>query len=202
MNRHTRIRGLTYIELLCAMAIGSMVLMIVMSIAITGTRTFAREQGQAFTQFRVRTALDAIAMDIRLADAVVANPTLPANDGAFTLEVPCQSPNAGIVYNGTTMYKDTITYWHSSDGVLHRTTSVGNSASKRKGATNPYTVTVAQGVTAFAYKMWTKDGSQATAVSDAAIVDISCKVASTLDSQPFTLALTSVRMRNKRLPSS
>lgn len=186
-------RGFTLLELLTAMGISAAVLTIVLRIVILGTQSFTREQGQTYSQFRVRTAIDSVAVDIRTATAVLASTGLPTNDRAITLEVPCQS-NSGIVYSGTTMLKDTVAYWHTTDGVLHRRITKGDSTSKRTAGDS----VVAQNVSALTITLKDRNGAVVTDVTQAAAVDVSATVTSLNGMQSGTVALTGVRMRNKR----
>ena len=201
MKRRSLRRGLTLVEVLFVMGIMGAVMAVVMGIMANSSRSFAREQGQTYTQFRVRTAVDEMAKEVRAAASVVPSTGLPSNTGAITIRVPCRS-NTGIVYSASppsaqNMVLDTVSYY-VSNGVLSRKITVGHASSVRPAGT----VVVAQDVSALTFQMKTSTGAGTTDVAQAAEVDLSATVGGGAGMEPRTVALTGVRLRNYRPPTS
>lgn len=186
-------------ELLTAMGLTAMVLGMLYGVVVSSTRSFSREQGQTYSQFRVRTSLDAMAQDVRAASNVITASGLPTGVGAsqaLALSIPARDSN-GVMFTDPTnptsdsIKKDTVTYY-VKDETLYCKTSAQSGSLRTSG-----TQTLAKGLSAFSYTMKTDAGANTNSVADAAAVDITATVGSTDGMDANTVALTGVRMRNK-----
>lgn len=199
MKRHRTTSGYTLLEVMVAMGLTATVLGMVYGVVISSTRSFSSQQGQTYTQFRVRTSLDEMAKDIRAASGAAAPTGLPTGvtaSKALALSIPARDTN-GIMFTdptkptADTIKKDTVTYY-VKDNTLYRKT-VAQTGSLRAGGT----VTLAKDISAFTFAMKTDAGATTTTAADAAAVDVSATVGSTTGGNANTVALTGVRMRNK-----
>lgn len=186
-------------EMLVAVGLSATVLGMVYGVVISSTRSFSCEQGQTYTQFRVRTSLDDMAKDIRAASEVVAATGLPGGvsaSQALALNIPARDAT-GIMFTdptkptADTIKKDTVIYYVKSNTLYRKTTA--QTGSLRASGTQ----TLAKDIAAFAYALKTDAGATTTTVADAAAVDVSATVGSTTGINANTVALTGVRMRNK-----